>query len=82
MYSRLFIFLLQESESVQSVAVLLENVPDNISRDLLSMLVKNILGLDESCYSVEIIRESNRAVVTFNNPAGRKQLIKLLPYQK
>lgn len=60
------------SESIQSVAVVLDNVVDSMSRDLLSMLVENISGLDESGYSLEIIWETNRAVVTFSSPAGRK----------
>lgn len=58
--------------SVQSVAVVLENV-DSMSRDLLSMLVENISGLEDSAYSLEIIWETNRAVITFNSPAGRKE---------
>ncbi|XP_067429640.1 protein mono-ADP-ribosyltransferase PARP14-like isoform X1 [Thunnus thynnus] len=57
------------SESVQSVAVVLDNVSDKMSRDLLSMLVENISGLDESSYGLEIIWETNQAVVTFSSPA-------------
>ncbi|XP_032372441.1 protein mono-ADP-ribosyltransferase PARP14 isoform X1 [Etheostoma spectabile] len=57
-----------QEESVQSVAVVLDNVSDSMSPDMLSMLVENISGLDESCYSLEIIWETNRAVVTFNKP--------------
>uniref|UniRef100_A0A3B4FEP5 Poly [ADP-ribose] polymerase n=1 Tax=Pundamilia nyererei TaxID=303518 RepID=A0A3B4FEP5_9CICH len=64
---------LSDSESSQSCAVVLENVTDNMSTDLLSMLVENISGLDENGYSMERILESNKAVVTFSSPAGRKQ---------
>lgn len=62
------------SESPQITGVLLENVPDRMSRDVLSMLVENTLGLDESNYSLEIIWESSTAVVTFSKPEGRKQV--------
>lgn len=64
---------LSDSESSQSCAVVLENVTDNMSTDLLSMLVENICRLDENGYSMERILESNKAVVTFSSPAGRKQ---------
>ncbi|XP_005753403.1 poly [ADP-ribose] polymerase 14-like [Pundamilia nyererei] len=59
----------EDSESSQSCAVVLENVTDNMSTDLLSMLVENISGLDENGYSMERILESNKAVVTFSSPA-------------
>ncbi|XP_045890991.1 protein mono-ADP-ribosyltransferase PARP14-like [Micropterus dolomieu] len=60
--------------SVQSVAVVLENV-DSMSRDLLSMLVENISGLEDSAYSLEIIWETNRAVITFNSPADVEKFL-------
>lgn len=41
-------------------------------RDLLSMLVENVSGLDESNYGLEIIWEINKAVVTFNRPVGKR----------
>ncbi|XP_067429769.1 protein mono-ADP-ribosyltransferase PARP14-like isoform X1 [Thunnus thynnus] len=63
------------SESVQSVAVVLDNVSDKMSRDLLSMLVENISGLDESSYSLEIIWETNQAVVTFSSPADVEKFL-------
>ncbi|KAF3851557.1 hypothetical protein F7725_013329 [Dissostichus mawsoni] len=59
----------EKEKSVQSSAVVLDNVSDRLSRDLLFMLVENISGLDETCYSLEIIWESSRAVITFNKPA-------------
>ncbi|XP_031164633.1 protein mono-ADP-ribosyltransferase PARP14-like isoform X3 [Sander lucioperca] len=64
-----------KEESVQSVAVVLDNVSDNMSTDMLSMLVENISGLDESCYSLEIIWETNRAVVTFTKPADVEKFL-------
>jgi len=36
------------------------------------MLVESISGLEESQFSLEVIWESSRAVVTFKQPAGRK----------
>uniref|UniRef100_A0AAZ3PE84 Macro domain-containing protein n=1 Tax=Oncorhynchus tshawytscha TaxID=74940 RepID=A0AAZ3PE84_ONCTS len=54
--------------SPQSSAVVLERVPENMSRDLLLLLVETISGLEEDNFSLEVISETNRAVVTFNNP--------------
>ncbi|KAI3372981.1 hypothetical protein L3Q82_023426 [Scortum barcoo] len=59
-------------ESVQSVAVVLDNVNDNMSKDLLAMMVENVSGLDESDFSLEIIWETSRAVVKFTSPTGGK----------
>ena len=64
-------YLPSDLGSVGSAALLLENVSDSMSRDLLLMLVENISGLDESHFGLEIMWESSRAVVTFNTPAGR-----------
>uniref|UniRef100_A0A4W6DZF5 Poly [ADP-ribose] polymerase n=1 Tax=Lates calcarifer TaxID=8187 RepID=A0A4W6DZF5_LATCA len=44
-------------------------------RDLLVMLVENVSGLDESGFSLEIIWETNRAVVTFNKPADAEKFL-------
>ncbi|XP_026198204.1 protein mono-ADP-ribosyltransferase PARP14-like isoform X2 [Anabas testudineus] len=65
----------EDSESSQSVAVVLENVTDNMSREILSILVENISGLDDNSFSLEIIWESDSAVVTFNNPADVERFI-------
>ncbi|XP_045074588.1 protein mono-ADP-ribosyltransferase PARP14-like [Coregonus clupeaformis] len=37
-------------------------------REMLSLLVETISGLEEDNFSLEVISETNRAVVTFNNP--------------
>uniref|UniRef100_A0A3Q2DYS9 Uncharacterized protein n=1 Tax=Cyprinodon variegatus TaxID=28743 RepID=A0A3Q2DYS9_CYPVA len=50
-------------------AVVLSNVSENLSKDLLQMLVESISGLDENDFSL-VMRESNMAVVTFINPTG------------
>uniref|UniRef100_UPI003AADF9E6 protein mono-ADP-ribosyltransferase PARP14-like n=1 Tax=Centroberyx gerrardi TaxID=166262 RepID=UPI003AADF9E6 len=64
-----------QAQAVQSLAVVLDNVSDSMSRDLLLMLVENVSGLDESSYSLEIIWEANRAVVTFNNPTDVERFL-------
>ncbi|XP_026178055.1 protein mono-ADP-ribosyltransferase PARP14-like isoform X2 [Mastacembelus armatus] len=64
-------------ESIQSAAVVLGNLQENMSRDLLLMLVENVSGVEESDYSLEIIWESNRAVVTFNKPADALRFLSL-----
>lgn len=63
---------LSESEAASSIAIVLAEVKSDMSRDLLSMLVENVSGLDESNYSLEIIWETNKAVVTFNRPVGKR----------
>uniref|UniRef100_A0A3Q1ECK2 Macro domain-containing protein n=1 Tax=Acanthochromis polyacanthus TaxID=80966 RepID=A0A3Q1ECK2_9TELE len=72
-------FILSERRNLvlsdcSSAAVVLENVPDGMSRDLLSMLVENVSGVDENGYSLEMILESSRAVVTFSSPQGTEEL--------
>ncbi|CDQ59137.1 unnamed protein product [Oncorhynchus mykiss] len=54
--------------SPQSSAVVLERVPENMSREMLTLLVETLSGLEEDNFSLEVISETNRAVVTFNNP--------------
>ncbi|XP_060895070.1 protein mono-ADP-ribosyltransferase PARP14-like [Labrus mixtus] len=65
----------KQDESIQSFSVVLDNVGSNMSRDLLMMLVETISGLDDSFYSLEIILESNRAVVTFKSPADVEKFL-------
>ncbi|XP_034548949.1 protein mono-ADP-ribosyltransferase PARP14-like isoform X2 [Notolabrus celidotus] len=65
----------KKNESVQILSVVLDNVGDNIQRDLLQMLVENISGVEEGSYSLEMILESNRAVVTFNSPADLEKFL-------
>ncbi|XP_060895176.1 protein mono-ADP-ribosyltransferase PARP14-like [Labrus mixtus] len=65
----------KQDESIQSFSVVLDNVGSNMSRDLLLMLVETISGLDDSFYSLEIILESNRAVVTFKSPTDVEKFL-------
>uniref|UniRef100_A0A3B3DBA2 Poly [ADP-ribose] polymerase n=1 Tax=Oryzias melastigma TaxID=30732 RepID=A0A3B3DBA2_ORYME len=46
-------------------AVVLENISDNLSRDLLLLMVEAVSGVNENNFGLEIIRESHAAVVTF-----------------
>ncbi|KAM7391015.1 hypothetical protein PAMP_021733 [Pampus punctatissimus] len=64
-----------EEECIQSLAVVLDNVSDKMPRDLLSMLVENISGLEETSYSLEIICETNQAVVIFTSPADMEKFL-------
>lgn len=48
--------------------VVLEKVSSDMTSDLLCMLVENMSGVDETGYSLEMIWETNRAVVAFTSP--------------
>ncbi|XP_036450534.1 protein mono-ADP-ribosyltransferase PARP14-like isoform X2 [Colossoma macropomum] len=62
-------------DSPQSGAVVLEKLPDNFSKDILALLVENISDASEEDYSLEIIRESNAAVVTFTDPSVAEKFL-------
>lgn len=51
-------------------AVVLENVPEDINQEYLSLLVGSIGNHSEDEYSLELIPESSTAVSTFNDPSG------------
>lgn len=57
-------------DTPQSSAVVIEKVPDHLSREFLMFLVDSICGASEDKYSLELIPESNTAVVTFNDAKG------------
>ncbi|XP_007231225.3 protein mono-ADP-ribosyltransferase PARP14 [Astyanax mexicanus] len=59
----------------QSSAVVLEKLPIHFSRDTLVLLVENISDLLEDEFDLEIIVESNCAVVTFNNPSVSEKFL-------
>ncbi|XP_027872328.1 protein mono-ADP-ribosyltransferase PARP14-like [Xiphophorus couchianus] len=63
------------SESDPVVAVVLENVSENLNKDYLQMLVETISGLDENDFSLEMIWESNLAVVNFSVPTDVEKFI-------
>ncbi len=54
-----------------SGAVVLENLPDDFNQDVLTLLVENIGNLSENDFSMELIPELRKAVVTFKNPSGK-----------
>ncbi|KAK1165787.1 protein mono-ADP-ribosyltransferase PARP14-like [Acipenser oxyrinchus oxyrinchus] len=53
----------------ESTSVVLENVQENITKEVLGMMVENISSLseDKGDFSFEIIYEINKAVVSFKN---------------
>lgn len=55
----------------ESSAVVLENLPDEIKQDVLTLLVENITSLSENDFTMELIPELRKAVVTFKNPSGK-----------
>uniref|UniRef100_A0A673LIG0 Poly [ADP-ribose] polymerase n=1 Tax=Sinocyclocheilus rhinocerous TaxID=307959 RepID=A0A673LIG0_9TELE len=59
----------------ESSAVVLENLPDDIKQDVLSLLVENISSLSENDFSVELIPELRKAVVTFKNPSAAEKFL-------
>ena len=61
-------------ECAHGVSMVLENIPENMNRDMLSFLVGSVSGLDEGSFTLEIIWETKKAVVTLNNPTGRNKL--------
>ncbi|MEQ2268417.1 hypothetical protein XENORESO_014760 [Xenotaenia resolanae] len=65
----------KNSESDLSAAAVLENISENLSKDFLQMLVESISGLEENDFSLEIIWESNMAVVTFSSPADVEKFV-------
>ncbi|KAG5844860.1 hypothetical protein ANANG_G00167540 [Anguilla anguilla] len=60
-------------EHGQAIAVLLENVPEKLTRELLGLTVENICSVSERDYSLEVIRDVSAAVVTFIHPAAAER---------
>ncbi|XP_036451403.1 protein mono-ADP-ribosyltransferase PARP14-like [Colossoma macropomum] len=52
----------------RSGAVVLEKLPDDMSGEVLVLLIENISGVSDEEFFLELIRGSNVAVVTFNDP--------------
>ncbi|TRZ00261.1 hypothetical protein DNTS_003714 [Danionella cerebrum] len=52
----------------ESTALVLESLPENISQDVLTLLVENISGLSEKHFSLEFLSEQAKAVVIFKHP--------------
>ncbi|KAJ8342154.1 hypothetical protein SKAU_G00320820 [Synaphobranchus kaupii] len=63
------------AELSQARAVLLENVPENLSREILGMMVESICNVTEEEFSLEMIRDMNTAVVTFNQPSAAERFL-------
>ncbi|XP_030648867.1 protein mono-ADP-ribosyltransferase PARP14-like [Chanos chanos] len=62
-------------DSRQTSAVIVENIPENVSKDMLGLMVEKICDVAEKEFSLELICELSAAVLTFNNPHN---LIKFL----
>ncbi|XP_017345055.1 protein mono-ADP-ribosyltransferase PARP14 isoform X2 [Ictalurus punctatus] len=56
-------------------AVVLENVPEDINQEYLSLLVGSIGNHSEDEYSLELIPESSTAVSTFNDPSAVEKFL-------
>lgn len=52
-------------------AVVLENLPEDVKQDILTLLVENISCLSENDFSMELIPGLRKAVVNFKNPSGK-----------
>ncbi|XP_058268081.1 protein mono-ADP-ribosyltransferase PARP14-like isoform X2 [Hemibagrus wyckioides] len=59
-----------------SSAVVLENVPEDMNEDFLTLLVESFCGHSEVEHSLELISESNAAVVTFKDPSAVEKFLK------
>ncbi|XP_026129257.1 poly [ADP-ribose] polymerase 14-like isoform X2 [Carassius auratus] len=65
----------QEPNRSESSAVVLENLPDDVKQVVLTLLVENISGLSENDFSMELIPELRKAVVTFINPNAAENFL-------
>ena len=54
----------------QSNTVALKKLPDSFSKDVLVLLLEKISGVPEKEFTLELITESNIAVVIFNDLEG------------
>ncbi|KAL1266725.1 hypothetical protein QQF64_002400 [Cirrhinus molitorella] len=59
----------------ETSAVVLENLPDDVKQDVLTLLVENISSLPENDFSMELIPELGKAVVTFKNPSAAEKFL-------
>ncbi|KAA0703895.1 Poly [ADP-ribose] polymerase 14 [Triplophysa tibetana] len=54
----------------ESCPVALENLSDELSKNVLALLVENVSGVPEKDFSMELIPELNTAILTFKNPSA------------
>ncbi|XP_029400588.1 protein mono-ADP-ribosyltransferase PARP14 isoform X2 [Mus pahari] len=64
----------KECENISSM-VAFENLPERVSKMVLTFLVENISGLPSDDFKVEVIRDFAVAVVTFQKPIDIKKFI-------
>ncbi|XP_063060298.1 protein mono-ADP-ribosyltransferase PARP14-like [Engraulis encrasicolus] len=60
-------------DDYQPKAVVVENIADNMTRDLLGLIVENISGVGQEAYTMELIYDVCVAVVTFINSDDAKK---------
>ncbi|KAL2094533.1 hypothetical protein ACEWY4_009252 [Coilia grayii] len=60
-------------DSYQPKAVVVENIAEDMTREVLGLIVENIIGVEEEDYTMELIYDSCVAVVTFTNPDDAKK---------
>ncbi|XP_016089355.1 poly [ADP-ribose] polymerase 14-like isoform X2 [Sinocyclocheilus grahami] len=59
----------------ESSAVVLEDLPDDVKQEVLTLLVEIISSLSENDFSMELIPELRKAVVTFKNPSAAEKFL-------
>ncbi|XP_036059922.1 protein mono-ADP-ribosyltransferase PARP14 [Onychomys torridus] len=64
----------RECENISSM-VAFENVPENMTDFVLTMLVENVSGLTSDDFKLEVIRDFAVAVVTFQKPIDTRKFI-------
>ncbi|RXN11597.1 poly [ADP-ribose] polymerase 14-like protein [Labeo rohita] len=64
-----------EKKPQESSAVVLENLSDDAKQEVLVLLVENISRLPENEFSLELIPEIRKAVVTFKNPSAAEKFL-------
>uniref|UniRef100_A0A8C1YZA2 Poly [ADP-ribose] polymerase n=1 Tax=Cyprinus carpio TaxID=7962 RepID=A0A8C1YZA2_CYPCA len=65
----------QEPNQSKSSAVVLENLPDDVKQDALTLLVENTSSLPENDFSMELLPELRKSVVTFINPSAAEKFL-------
>ncbi|KTF86262.1 hypothetical protein cypCar_00021683 [Cyprinus carpio] len=59
----------------ETSAVVLENLPEDVKQDILTLLVENISSLSENDFSMELIPGLRKAVVNFKNPSAAEKFL-------
>ncbi|KAF4108227.1 hypothetical protein G5714_010986 [Onychostoma macrolepis] len=65
----------QEPNQSEPSVMVLENLPDDFNQDVLTLLVEDISRLPDYDFSMELIPELRKAVVTFKNPNAAEKFL-------